>query len=57
MNLWKMQRARRAAPAAACGAIAALSGALVIAQLATGDPTIGPAPHRQRRIVIRLLAS
>ena len=27
----------------ACGAIAALSGALVSAQLATGDPTIGPA--------------
>lgn len=27
----------------ACGAIAALSGALVTAQLATGDPTIGPA--------------
>jgi ribose transport system permease protein len=27
----------------ACGAIAALSGSLVSAQLATGDPTIGPA--------------
>jgi ribose transport system permease protein len=27
---------------AACGAIAALSGSLVSAQLATGDPTIGP---------------
>lgn len=28
---------------AACGAIAGLSGALVSSQLATGDPTIGPA--------------
>ncbi len=28
---------------AACGAIAALAGALVSSQLATGDPTIGPA--------------